>query len=154
MDRSATAAGARMSTRHRGPARHSRLVTYLAIGYTLLVTYASLYPFKVWRGSADGALSFVLAPWPRYYTFFDLLVNVLAYVPLGFLCALAALPRLPPRWAALAAVLAGTALSFTVEVAQGFIPGRISSNLDLLNNGLGTLMGALLAVATGARWIL
>ena len=105
MNRSATAASRHGPTRHRGSARHSRLVSYLAVGYTLLVAYASLYPFRTWRGPTDGAFSFLLAPWPRYYTFFDLLVNVLAYVPLGFLFALAALPYLAPRWAALAAIL-------------------------------------------------
>jgi hypothetical protein len=30
----------------------------------------------------------------------------------------------------------------------------VSSNLDLLNNGLGALLGALLAVSMGARWVL
>ncbi len=154
MNRSAIAASRAGPARHRGSARHSPLVAYLAVGYTLLVAYASLYPFGTWRGPLDGALSFVLAPWPRYYTFFDLLVNVLAYVPLGFLFALVALPRLAPSWAALAATLAGTALSLVVEVAQGFIPERVSSNLDLLNNGLGAMLGALLAVTMGARWIL
>ena len=87
MNRSATAASRHGPTRHRGSVRHSPLVTYLAVGYTLLVAYASLYPFRTWRGPIDGAFSFLLAPWPRYYTFFDLLVNVLAYVPLGFLFA-------------------------------------------------------------------
>jgi VanZ family protein len=133
--------------------RHSRLVSYLAVGYTVLVCYASLYPFRTWRGPTEGAFTFLFAPWPRYYTFFDLLVNVLAYVPLGFLYALFALPYLAPRWAALSAILAGTALSLLIEVAQGFMPQRVSSNLDLLNNGLGAMLGALLAATTGARWV-
>ncbi len=154
MNRSATVASAQGPIGQRGSARQSRLVSYLAVGYTLLVAYASLYPFRTWRGPTDGALRFLFAPWPRYYTFFDLLVNVVAYVPLGLLFALAALPYLAPRWAALAAILAGTALSLAVEVAQGFIPERVSSNLDLLSNGLGAMLGALLAVTLGARRIL
>lgn len=154
MNRSASAARGQHQTHHRGAARHSPLVSYLAVGYTLLVAYASLYPFRTWRSPTDGALSFLLAPWPRYYTFFDLLVNVVAYVPLGFLFALAAMSRLAPRWAALAAMLAGTALSLAVEVVQGFILERVSSNLDLLSNGLGAMLGALLALATGRRWVL
>ena len=154
MNRSATAANAHGRIGRRGLARHSRLVSYLAVGYTLLVAYASLYPFSTWRGPTEGAFHFLLAPWPRYYTFFDLLVNVVAYVPLGFLFALAALPFLAPHWAALAAVVAGTALSLFVEVAQGFIPARVSSNLDLLSNGLGAMLGALLVVTMGPRRIL
>jgi VanZ family protein len=154
MNRFAIAASRHGSIRHRGSVRHSPLVTYLTVGYTLLVAYASLYPFRTWRSPIDGAFSFLLAPWPRYYTFFDLLVNVLVYVPMGFLYCLAALPYLAPRWAALAAIFAGTMLSLAVEMAQGFIAGRVSSNLDLLSNGLGAMLGALLAMAMGARWIL
>ena len=154
MNRSRTATRERDPTRRQGSARHSRLVSYLAVGYTLLVAYASLYPFRTRRGLVDGAFSFILAPWPRYYTFFDLLVNVLAYVPLGFLLALTALPWMATRWAALVATLAGAGLSLALETAQGFIPGRVSSNLDLLTNGLGAMVGALLAVTTGTRWVL
>src|SRR5262245_19139310 len=139
MNRSASAVHGQRQAHHRGAARHSPLVSYLAVGYTLLVGYASLYPFRTWRGPTEGALRFLLAPWPRYYTFFDLLVNVVAYVPVGFLFALAAMSRLAPRWAALAAILAGTGLSLTVEVAQRYIPERVSSNLDLLDNGLGAM---------------
>jgi VanZ family protein len=118
------------------------------------VAYATLYPFRSWRAPVDGAFSFILAAWPRYYTFFELLVNVLAYLPLGFLLALSALPWMAPRWAAIVATLAGTVLSLGLEAAQGLIPGRVSSNLDLLNNGLGAMLGALLAVTMGARWVL
>jgi hypothetical protein len=32
-------------------------------------------------------LSFLGAAWPRYYTGFDLAMNVIAYLPFGFLCA-------------------------------------------------------------------
>ena len=154
MERSHTVASGHGPIRHSGAARRSRLVSYLGLGYTLLVVYASLYPFRSWRAPVDGPFSFVLAPWPRYYTFFELLLNVLAYLPLGFLLALTALPWMAPRWAAIAATLAGTALSLALEVAQGLIPGRVSSNLDLLNNGLGAMLGALLAVTIGARWVL
>jgi VanZ family protein len=138
----------------RGRARRSRLVTYLAIGYTLLVAYATVYPFREWRSPADGMFAFVSMPWPRYYTFFDLLVNVLAYIPLGFLLVLAALPWLSGWLVVIAATLAGTALSLALEAVQSFLPARVASNLDLLNNGLGALTGALLAAAFGERWFL
>jgi VanZ family protein len=109
MNRSRTAAHGHGPIRHRGSARRSRLVSYLGVGYTLLVAYATLYPFRSWRAPVDGPFSFILAAWPRYYTFFELLVNVLAYLPLGFLLALTALPWMAPRWAAIGATLAGTA---------------------------------------------
>jgi VanZ family protein len=72
----------------------------------VLISYASLYPFANWRDLGVPPLAFVDAAWPRYWTVFDLAVNILAYLPLGFLLALA-LRRLPGgRWsAAIIAVL-------------------------------------------------
>ena len=154
MNRAPTAPDTRGPSTRRGPLRRSRLVIYLCVGYTLLVAYASLYPFGPWRVPFEGPLAFLLAPWPRYYTFFDLLLNVLAYLPLGFLLSLAALAWTPAHTAAVGATLAGAALSLTLELVQGFLPARVPSNLDLLSNGLGAMLGALLAVTGAGRRIL
>jgi VanZ family protein len=129
-------------------------VRYLLTGYTLLIVYASLYPFEPWRRGPGGPFQFLFEEWTRYYTLSDLLLNVAAYGPLGFLLALALLPRLRPRHAALVATLAGTLFSLFMEVLQHFAPLRVSSNLDVLSNGLGAMAGALLAVAGGERWVL
>lgn len=135
-------------------ARRSWLVKYLAVAYTLLVAYASLYPFSPWRPLAGSPLAFLLEPWPRYYTAADVALNVLGYLPFGLLVALAAMVWTTPRWAALSATLAGTALSLGMETLQSFLPPRVPSNLDLLSNGLGALAGALTAVTGGERWLL
>ena len=137
-----------------GSARRSQLVTYLSVGYTLLIVYSSLYPFHGWSDPSEGAFSFILAPWPRYYTIIDLALNVIGYVPLGFLVALMALGSSSSRTAAVAATLSGVALSLVMESLQAFLPARVSSNLDLLSNGLGALAGALVAVTAGGRWFL
>src|SRR5512134_3915707 len=102
------------------PGRRSRLVRYLAVGYTLVVVYATLYPFARWRVPAEAPFAFLLAPWPRYYTLSDVLLNVLGYVPLGFLLALALLPLLSARTAAVCATLAGTLLCLGLEAIQQF----------------------------------
>jgi len=128
----------------------SRLALYLALGYTLLVLYASLTPFSGWRDPGENALAFVTAPWPRYITGFDLAINALAYVPLGFLAALVALPAARPWLAAAAGIVVGLALSFSLELAQAYLPGRVSNNLDLLSNTLGAAAGALLAARVGS----
>jgi VanZ family protein len=135
-------------------ARRSRLVRYVLVGYTLLIAYASLYPFEPWHAGPDNPLGFLFAEWPRYYTLSDVVLNLAAYGPLGFFLALALLPRMHPRNAALIATLCGTALSIVMEVLQNFAPLRVSSNLDVLTNGLGAMLGALLAVAGGERWLL
>ena len=126
----------------------SRLPFYLAGVYTLLILYGSLYPFSGWRDTGVDPLAFLTAAWPRYYTVFDLVANGLAYVPLGFLWATAFTPRLPAVVVFMLAALTGGALSFGVEFAQNFLPTRVPSNLDLVCNAGGGLLGAL----AGLRW--
>ncbi|PWT71962.1 MAG: teicoplanin resistance protein VanZ, partial [Proteobacteria bacterium] len=134
-------------------ARPSALVRYLAVAYTLLVGYASLYPFSPWRGLAGSAFSFLLEPWPRY-TMPDVVLNVLGYFPLGLLLTLTAMAWVAPRWAALLATLASVAVSLFLEAVQSYLPMRVASNLDLLSNGLGAMLGALIAYISAQRGLL
>jgi hypothetical protein len=67
----------------------THLTLYLTGSYLLLIIYASLYPLASWRDSGGDPMSFLGAAWPRYYTGFDLAMNVAAYLPFGFLCAAA-----------------------------------------------------------------
>jgi hypothetical protein len=76
-----------------GVARRSRLVRYLSFAYVVLVVYASLYPFRPWRELAASPFTFLWEPWPRHYTATDVALNVMGYLPLGFLIALSALSR-------------------------------------------------------------
>ena len=122
----------------------SRLPQYLALAYAVLIVYASLYPFAGWRDLALPVFSFIDAAWPRYWTAFDLVVNVLVYLPLGFLLTLS-LRQLPSRWLpAITAFLLGVLLSFCLETLQTWLPSRGPSNLDLACNALGAGIGALL----------
>jgi VanZ family protein len=127
---------------------HSPLALYLAVAYALLVTYASLHPFVGWRDTGAPMLDFLSAAWPRYHTGFDLAVNILAYVPLGFLLVPALQGRLGIAAAAIVAVLAGGGLSFTMETLQNFLPSRVPSNIDLACNAIGAMIGA----AAGMNW--
>ena len=127
----------------------------LSGAYSLLVVYASLYPFSGWRDQEIPPWDFLFAGWPRYWTAFDLLANVVGYVPLGFLLALSFIRRGNVRYFAshpnLAAVavagLAGTALAFSMEAVQNYLPSRVASNVDFALNALGTLLGAIVATA-------
>ncbi len=131
------------------PARkHSSLPFYLASAYTLLAVYGSLYPFNDWRDSGVDPLIYLSAGWPRYYTGFDIALNVFAYLPLGFLWAAALLPRLPAAAAFVAAISIGALLSFGIETVQNFLPSRVPSNLDLAANAVGAALGAV----AGLRW--
>lgn len=125
------------------------LAGYLAAAYALLIVYASLHPFSGWRDLGAPAFEFLGSPWPRYYTWFDMLVNVLAYLPLGLHMVPALRERLRPAGAALLAVVAGAALSLALETLQNFLPTRVPSNLDLGCNTIGTSVGALLGLRYG-----
>jgi VanZ family protein len=120
----------------------------LALVYLGLIVYASLYPFTDWRDQGVAPWFFLTAPLPRYWTGFDVVSNVLGYMPLGFLLTLGSQRTGRQRGAITAAVLASLLLSMVMESLQSFLPDRVSSNLDLLLNVVGALFGALMA------WIL
>ena len=142
------------TTKHvtKGISLSTALPRYLALAYTLLIVYVSLHPFAGWRDTGLSPLAFLVAAWPRYWTAFDLAINTLAYLPLGFLLTLA-FRRLPGRaGAALAALLLGVTISFCLECLQTWLPSRVASNLDLACNSIGTALGALLALRHGERF--
>ena len=119
----------------------------LALLYAALIVYASLFPFTGWRDQGIVPWAYLHAPWPKYWTRVDLAINLVGYLPMGFLLALA-LQRTQPRWpAALLAGLATAALSFTMECLQSYLPLRVASNVDLGFNALGGLLGAVSASA-------
>jgi VanZ family protein len=126
----------------------SHLSLYLAAVYTLLAIYASLHPFSGWRDSGVEPFAFLTGAWPRHWTAFDLFVNVVAYVPLGFLWVPVGRRRLGRVGAVLLVTLGGALLSLSMESLQNYLPSRVPSNVDLGCNALGTLLGAL----AGARW--
>lgn len=124
------------------------LPRYLATAYTLLVVYASLHPFTGWRDAGAPVSAFLFVAWPRYWTVFDLLTNVAAYLPLGFIWV----PALQARCGKPLAVILATALciclSLSLETLQNYLPSRVPSNVDFGCNALGGWLGA----AMGARW--
>lgn len=127
-------------------ARASPLARILLLVYTLLVAYASLFPFSGWRDLGLSPFAYLSAPWPRYATAFDIAVNVAAYVPFGFL-TVAALRPAARGMVALAIAVAGAALlSVLLEAGQSYLPARFASNLDLTTNVLGAALGAALGL--------
>lgn len=111
-----------------------------------LIVYASLYPFGEWRDPGQPPWHFLTLEWPRYWTLFDMVANLLGYLPLGalFYVAMTRAGR-PPRPSLLAAVLVGAALSLVMEALQNYLPRRVPSNLDLAMNIVGSAGGAALA---------
>jgi len=119
----------------------------LALAVACLIVYASLYPFWEWRNQGISPFGFLASPLPKYWTGFDVGVNLLGYAPLGFLLALPALGKWRGVLAMCLAVLAAAALSLAMETLQSYLPSRIPSNVDLALNTLGALLGACCALA-------
>jgi len=64
----------------------------MAAMYALAIAYASLQPFGEWMAPLPGTPFWAFTPWSMRATRFDIVANVLAYLPLGCFVAL-----LPPR---------------------------------------------------------
>lgn len=137
-----------MNAAHRST---TDLPRHLAVAYALLVVYACLHPFAGWRESGLPIFDFLVAPWPRYYLRGELLLNVLGFVPLGFVLVPAWPQGLRRHSRLLLSLLACALLSLALETLQNFLPTRVASNLDLGFNILGALVGALLGMHYGER---
>lgn len=129
----------------------TRLTVYLAVAYTLLIAYACLHPLTGWRASGLPLFDYLTAPFPKYYRTEDLVLNVLGYLPLGFVLVAALPQRIGRTGAVVLATVMAALLSFTIETVQNFLPTRISSNVDLACNIAGAFIGALLGTLFGRR---
>lgn len=123
--------------------------------YLFILAYASLNPFFGWRWPE----AFTLFSLPKYVATFDVLINIAAYTPLGAMLASVLRQRAQSGvlklagnvqiWFAAVTVCAGISLLF--EILQAFLPGRVSSSVDLLANTLGGGLGAALVLAAPGR---
>jgi VanZ family protein len=138
--------------------KHRSAAVPLSLLAAAVVVYASLYPFEGWRWPLGTWWSFLISPWPRYWTGFDLAFNLVGYMPLGFLLCFATVRTgASPFGGWWLAVVLGSALSMLLELFQNFLPSRVPSNVDWALNAAGAALGALLAVVVfrfggATRW--
>ncbi len=127
--------------------RHHSSAAPLAAIFAALVVYASLYPFNDWRALNANPFAFLALPATRWWTGFDVSVNVLGYMPLGAVF-FGALVRsgVPPRKSVRNAWLMAVVLSLCMELTQNFLPRRVASNVDLALNAIGAGLGIMLAL--------
>lgn len=121
----------------------------LAAAYAALVTYASLYPFSGWHHSQGlWSLAFLSLPWPHWWNRFDVVANLVGYLPLGALVYVAVLRSGYGRArAALLAVVLPSLLSLVLEMLQNYLPQRVPSAADWALNSGGAAIGMLFAAA-------
>jgi glycopeptide antibiotics resistance protein len=76
----------------------------------------------------------------------DVTINILGFVPFGFflIAWLVKVRNIPFPRAFGISILLGFSISLMIELTQAYLPMRDSSLLDLINNTLGTVVGALL----------
>lgn len=89
----------------------------------------SVSPITEWRFIPEMPWEYLLRGWPKYWTSLDVLLNVLAYIPLGLLIGRAVSHRLSPMaWGPLQAfvftVCASVLLSILLEAVQTYLPSR------------------------------
>ena len=103
------------------------------LGYLALVTsIITMAPFRFQWTPAHGLTSI--------WNWSDLAMNVLMFVPFGFVYQLTRPRGAPPDWPRV--VILGAALSATIETVQLFSPTRYTSLLDLATNTAGAALGA------------
>lgn len=115
------------------------------------ILFASLYPFRGWKDLSllvPGILDFFSAGLPRYWTGFDVIANVVIYLPLGLLLQWLLRVALPRGRAAVFSLLCCSGLSLLIEWLQILLPGRVPSMLDWMLNTLGALLGVLVGALT------
>lgn len=120
----------------------------LAVMFALIVAHLSLYPYSGWRHIGIGPFEYLSGPWiPVHQKLLwgDILFNVIAYIPLGFLLLLG-LSELPNNAERLLAPLLAIAFSFGLEALQTSLPTRVPSKMDVLTNSIGAILGAVLAI--------
>lgn len=119
----------------------------LTLAYAALIIYASLYPFDTWRNQGIFPWAYLTQPLPKYWTGFDVAINIAGYAPLGFLGVLTAL-RMGQghrKFAVLGVTILVFTLSMCLEGLQNYLPSRVASNVDLWLNGFGGLLGGVSA---------
>lgn len=125
----------------RAPTETSRQISARATAACVtLILGLSSYPFHGWRWPGSDVWFFA---WWFQVSRWDLILNLLLYVPLGFFATRWLGSRWRPAWAVVLATVLGAGLSLFAELLQIFLPQRFPSLLDLLANGAGTLAGAL-----------
>jgi glycopeptide antibiotics resistance protein len=112
--------------------------------YGGLVIYTSLLPLAGWRIPQSPILDLKFwwsAPTDRN----DLLLNLLVYIPFGFLGGYRFAFAYSRSRSVVAASLLGVLVSLAVETTQAFLPTRDTSLSDLILNSTGACMGAMLS---------
>jgi glycopeptide antibiotics resistance protein len=137
----------------RAPHPVATVLAVVGAGVVAFLTLGPRFVIAPLRGAFLSRVDAALAPFSVAlpYGQAEQILNAVMFVPLG--AGVAAL--VARRWW-VAGVIAGFAVSTTVEVLQGAVPGRVPDPADVVWNTLGATVGAVAAllvraIAAGVR---
>lgn len=108
---------------------------------TLLIVLATLYPFN-FSFPESFSLADIFVNFNNISTFEDQVNNVLLFMPLGlYFSSYLQSQKIKIILQILIIILTSAGLSFTVELLQVFLPSRVPTPSDVMNNSLGGFFG-------------
>jgi glycopeptide antibiotics resistance protein len=120
---------------------------YVALAFAVFIVYGALFPFNF--VSNPMPVETVFADWNPFRNRSDAVDNIVLFLPLGaalwFACQSSA-----SRWAL--AVASWLLLSVGLQLAQLYLPSRVASMTDAINNAFGLLIGMQVS-RTLAPWL-
>ena len=135
---------------------NQKVVRFLCISYVFFTLYNTLIPFSFDFGFADLAdrLSRVsLTPYfvdGKRVALTDIVGNIILFIPFGFFFYMLRFYR-RENLPIFITTIAGAGLSLTIEFLQLFIQSRDTAIHDLINNTLGSGIGAVVASIYAAK---
>lgn len=112
--------------------------------YSAFLIYASTIPFDQYQYPAKNFPQELLYGWKNDIHLFDVVQNVVAYIPYGFLLYVFFRIRITSILGCVSlSLLIGGTFALSMEVIQSFNQVRASSLLDAMLNTLGTSIGCL-----------
>jgi glycopeptide antibiotics resistance protein len=139
----------------------SNTTRWLTLAYAIVLIYVTLHPLSALRLTSASPWGFVWSGWSKVgVTAFDIWINIVAYMPLGFGLAWVvgnsystprAMAKSRSMQAAVIASLLCAGLSFMLESLQSYSPVRVASIWDFACNTGGALFGAVFAMLMVGR---
>ncbi len=120
---------------------------FLLLSFTVFLFYGALYPFHDWRFPQANVLSIVLFGWLDHIFLFDIVQNLLLFLPFGlFASGYLLLHEKKIMKVLFLSTLTSFCVSFFIESLQTYNPARIPSLLDIALNTASGFLGALVAL--------
>lgn len=137
-------------------ATHKFLMIFSRIGvpvYALFVSYCAMVPFGNWVVPDYEIMPVLLYGWVDKIFVFDIIQNLLLYLPLGFF-AVFSFKEKYWVWGLIYAFVVSLLVCTALEILQAYNPARVSSALDVILNTLSGFIGGAFAAMFYQKWII